>query len=129
MTAQLKMRFKVGIVLLSIFALGSVAGAALDGVYRTAGGAPPSIRDGEAYLRVLDSQLHLNSDQRSTMRVILNQTRDEYSTLCSQVRPRYNDVRDRARQRLRDLLLPEQQKEFDQIVSQESCNCPDQTPR
>lgn len=129
MTPQFKMRLKVAFVLLAIFALGSVAGAALDGVYRTAAAGPPSIRDGEAYLRVLDSELHLDSNQRSSMRVILNQTRNEYSSLCSEVRPRYNVVRDRARQRLRDLLLPEQQKQFDLIVSQESCNCPDQTVR
>jgi hypothetical protein len=106
-----------------------MAGAVLDGVYRARAAAPtPSIRDGEAYLRVLDGELHLNAKQSSDMRAILNQTRTEYSSLCGEVKPRYNAVRDKARQRIRELLDPEQQEHFDTMITQENCNCPDQKP-
>ena len=122
-------KVKVFILLLGVFALGSIAGGTLDRIL----GSParsashmPSIRDGEPYLTVLDSQLHLTGEQASEMRSILNQTRDEYKALCSAVRPRYNDVRDRARSRLRTLLSPDQQLRFDSIVNDENCNCPDQ---
>lgn len=123
------MKVKVLILLLGVFALGSIAGGTLDRVLASrakAVGRTPTIRDGESYLPVLDSELHLTGEQASAMRVILNQTRDEYKSLCSAVRPRYNDVRDRARARLRELLSPHQQLRFDAIVNEENCNCPDQ---
>jgi hypothetical protein len=123
------MKLKVLILLLAVFALGSIAGGALDRALGSRASTItriPSIRDGEAYLPVLDSQLHLTGEQASEMRTILNQTRDEYRVLCGAVRPRYNDVRDRARSRLRALLSPDQQLQFDSIVSDENCNCPDQ---
>ena len=122
-------KLKMYVLLLGVFALGSMAGGTLDRILvpavRTASRAP-SFRDGEAYLPVLDSELHLNSEQASEMRSILNQARDEYKALCGAVRPRYNDVRDRARSRLRALLSPEQQVRFDSMVNDENCNCPDQ---
>jgi hypothetical protein len=125
-------KLKVFILLLGVFSLGSIAGGTLDRILGSRAGASsaaraPSIRDGEAYLVVLDGQLHLTGDQASEMRSILNETRDEYRALCSTVRPRYNDVRDRARSRLRALLSPDQQVRFDSIVNDENCNCPDQS--
>jgi hypothetical protein len=122
-------KLKILIFLLAIFALGSIAGATLEHLMTSHAGSvnhAPSIRDGDKYLPVLDSQLHLNGEQASEMRAILNETRDEYRTLCGAVRPRYNEVRDRARTRLRALLSPDQQSRFDTIVNDENCNCPDQ---
>jgi len=124
-------KLKVFILLLGVFSLGSIAGGTLDRILGPSARAgstarPPSIRDGDAYLVVLDSQLHLTGDQASEMRSILNETRDEYRALCGAVRPRYNDVRDRARSRLRALLSYDQQVRFDSIVNDENCNCPDQ---
>jgi hypothetical protein len=129
MKPQSKLWIKMCFLFFAIFAGGSVAGALLDGVYRSRAAAfPPSIRDGEAYLRVLDGELHLSAKQSSDMRDILNQTRTEYTSLCGEVKPRYNAVRDRARQRIRELLDPNQQGQFDTMVTQENCNCPDQKP-
>jgi hypothetical protein len=122
-------KLKVLILLLAIFALGSMAGGALERVMASRTGSlgrAATIRDGDKYLPVLDSQLHLTGEQASEVRTILNQTRDEYKTLCGEVRPRYNEVRDRARSRLRALLSPDQQLRFDTIVNDENCNCPDQ---
>ena len=128
MTTKLKMWLSTCVVLLGVFALGSVAGAGLDGLYRskaTAAVTPaPSMRDGEAYLPVLDRQLRLTEEQAAGIRVVLGQTRDRYSALCAEVRPKYNVVRDEARQRLRAMLRPDQQQLFDSIISQENCNCP-----
>ena len=123
------LKLKVFVILLGVFGLGSIAGGALDrilGSHANAGSRAASIRDGEAYLPVLDRELHLTGEQASEMRSILNQTRDEYKGLCGEVRPRYNDVRDRARSRLRTLLSPDQQIRFDSMVNDENCNCPDQ---
>ena len=129
MKAQTILKLKMGFVLFAVYAGGSAAGALLDGVYRSrAAQSTPSIRDGEAYLRVLDGELHLSTKQSTDMRDILNQTRTEYSSLCSEVKPRYNAVRDKARQRIRELLTTEQQERFDTLVTQENCNCPDQKP-
>jgi len=114
------------ILAVAVFAMGSVAGAMLDGFYRArASATTPSIKDGEAYLQVLDGDLHLTDKQASDVRLILNQTRDQYSSLCAEVKPRYNALRDDSRQKIRMLLTSDQQDKFDAMVTQENCNCPD----
>ncbi|HEY6328175.1 MAG TPA: hypothetical protein VI756_02480 [Blastocatellia bacterium] len=134
MRSRWKVWLSTCFVFLAVFAIGSVAGALLDGVYRTHATfgraamtvTTPSIKDGEAYLRVLDGELHLTASQAQDLREILNETRQQYTSLCGELKPRYNSVRDLARQRIRALLTPEQQNRFDTFVTQENCNCPDQ---
>jgi hypothetical protein len=111
-----------------VFLLGSLTGAGLDGIYRArAAAARPalSLKENTEYFDTLKRELALNPEQVAAARAILDETRDEYKTVCAEVRPRYNVLRDRARTRLRGLLDIEQKKRFDVIVTQESCNCPE----
>ena len=126
------MAFKVWGTLLSIFVLGSLTGAAIDGLYRSRANADsraPSIRDGEAYFQLLNRELRLDKEQAANIQQILDETRNEYRGVCAEVRPRYEQLRDHARLRMRALLVPEQQERFDTLVTQENCNCPDQKPQ
>jgi hypothetical protein len=115
-----------------VFALGSVTGASLGGLYRLPSDAAGtksipavSIRDTDAYFETLQRELTLNDGQASEMRVILDRTRDDYKAVCADVRPRYDVVRERARGQMRALLSADQQQRFDLIVTQEDCRCPE----
>jgi hypothetical protein len=131
MNSQRKMWLKIWLVLAVVFFLGCVTGASLDGIYRLRAGSDrqaimaPSIRDTDAYFDTLKRELDLNSEQESSMRTILDRTRDEYKAVCSDVRPRYDVVRGRAREQMRSLLTSDQRQRFDLIVTQEDCKCPE----
>lgn len=115
-------------MLVAVFVLGGLTGAAIDGMYRArvAAARPAlSLKENTEYFDTLKRELTLNPEQVGAARAILDETRDEYKTVCAEVRPRYNVLRDRARNRLRALLDTEQKKRFDVIVTQESCNCPE----
>lgn len=131
MSLQSKPWLKSLAVLLLVFALGGVTGAALDGLYRLRANterqptAPP-MRDTDAYFDTLKRELVLSDEQATAMRAILDRTREDYKAVCAEVRPRYDVVRERARGQMRALLTAEQQPRFDAIVTQEDCRCPEQ---
>jgi hypothetical protein len=127
MNSESKTSLRVWGVILAIFVLGSITGAAIDGLYRSRSSAetrPLSIRDGDAYFESLKRELSLGSVQASAIHQVLAETSQEYKGVCSEVRPRYDAVRDRARSRVRALLSGDQQQRFDQMVTQENCHCP-----
>ena len=132
MNSQRKAQVKIWAAFLIVFALGGVTGASLDGIYRSRSNATPgsqaavvSIRDTDAYFETLKRELKLNDEQASSMRAILDRTRDDYKAVCADVRPRYDVVRERARSQMRAVLAAEQQQKFDTIVTQEDCRCPE----
>jgi hypothetical protein len=130
MSMQSKPWLKSLAVLLVVFALGGVTGAALDGLYRLRASAQPpvtapSMRDTDAYFDTLKRELTLSDEQASSMRAILDRTREDYKAVCADVRPRYDVVRERARGQMRALLNAEQQPRFDSIITQEDCRCPE----
>jgi hypothetical protein len=83
------------------------------------------MRDTDAYFETLKRELTLNDEQASSMRGILERTRDDYKAVCADVRPRYDVVRERARSQMRAVLAADQQPKFDTIVTQEDCRCPE----
>ena len=128
MNERNKMWLKAAGLVLTVFVLGSITGAAIDGLYRARANTDSralSIRDGEAYFGTLQRELKLNADQASGIRSILDRTRNDYKGICAETRPRYDALRGQARIQMRALLLPAQQQRFDEIVTQENCNCPD----
>jgi hypothetical protein len=128
MNERNKMWLKVSGLLVAVFVLGSLTGAAIDGIYRARASTETralSMRDGEAYFDTLQRELKLDADQAGGIRSILDRTRIEYKGICAETRPRYDALRGQARVQMRALLLPAQQQRFDEIVTQENCNCPD----
>jgi uncharacterized membrane protein len=128
MNRNRSLMLKVWATLAGVFLLGSVTGVAVSAIYRDRVNADlrsPSIREGDAYFLLLDRELKLSPEQATTIRGILDETRNNYKAICAEVRPRYDALRAAARMRMRSLLLPKQQGRFDEIVTQENCNCPD----
>lgn len=132
MNSQRKARLKIWAAFLIVFALGAVTGVSLAGIYRSRDKATASnsvaavsMRDTDAYFETLKRELTLSDEQASSMRAILDRTRDDYKSVCADVRPRYDVVRERARSQMRAVLAADQQERFDSIVTQEDCRCPE----
>jgi Spy/CpxP family protein refolding chaperone len=113
---------KIWLVLVAVFLLGSVTGAALTGLYRSrASGGREGRERGKHEQRFakIKQELSLTDQQAADVRTILDQTRNEYRALREEMRPRFEEPRMRARTKIRALLNVEQQKKFDALVAQQ----------
>ena len=121
MTLTGRTTLKIWLVLLVVFVLGSVTGAALTGLYRSRAGGGAEARDKAMHERFekMRSELSLTDQQTTSVRTILDETRTEYRALRTELRPRFEEPRMKARTRIRALLTPEQQKKFDALVAQQ----------
>jgi len=119
MTMQGGTRLKVWLVLLGVFLLGSVTGAALDSVYRLRSSASQNKErgKGEAFMNMLRSELALSDQQAAQVNSIVSETRNEFRALRAEARPRYEAIRQKERERIRAILNPEQQQKFDQMIA------------
>lgn len=122
MTLTGRTRLKIWLVLVGVFVLGCVTGAALTGLYRSRASGDRS----EARARAMHErfekmrhELNLTDQQTAAVRAILDETRNEYRALRTELRPRFEEPRQKARARIRALLTPEQQQKFDALVVQE----------
>ena len=122
MTLTGKTNLKIWLVLVAVFLLGSVTGAALTGLYRSraSGGREKGDRPRhEQRFEKMRQDLSLTDQQTADVRAILDQTRNEYRTLREELRPRFEEPRSKARTKIRALLNAEQQKKFDALVAQQ----------
>lgn len=123
MSRMLDNKIKVWLVVLGVFALGCVTGASLDGVYRSRAGTDHRESHGRRertseLVERLRSDLSLNDEQASGVRVILDDTRDEHRRLRAETRPHYDRIREGGRARIRSLLTPDQQQIFDRQLAE-----------
>lgn len=112
-------RLKVWLVLVVVFVLGSITGAALTGLYRSRSGSARPERNPHERFEKMRSELNLNDEQTKAISAILDEARNEYRALRGELRPRFEEPRQKARARIRALLSPEQQQKFDAIVAQQ----------
>jgi Spy/CpxP family protein refolding chaperone len=122
MTLTGRTTLKIWLVLLVVFVLGSVTGAALTGLYRSrasSGGAEARERAAHERFEKMRNELSLTDQQTTSVRTILDETRNEYRSLRTELRPRFEEPRMKARGRIRALLTPEQQQKFDAMVAQQ----------
>jgi Spy/CpxP family protein refolding chaperone len=121
MTLTGRTTLKIWLVLVVVFVLGSVTGAALTGlVYRSrAGGAEARERAMHERFEKMRTELSLTDQQTAAVRTILDETRNEYRAVRKELRPRFEEPRLKARSRIRALLTPEQQQKFDAMVAQQ----------
>ena len=122
MTLAGRTNLKIWLVLVAVFVLGSVTGAALTGLYRSraaGGGAEAHERAMHERFEKMRSELNLTDQQTAAVRAILDETRNEFRALRTELRPRFEEPRMKARTRIRALLTPEQQQKFDALVAQQ----------
>jgi len=112
-------RLKVWLVLVVVFVLGSITGAALTGLYRSRAGADRPEKAMHERFEKMRSELNLTDEQTKSISAILDETRNEYRSLRVELRPRFEEPRQKARTKIRALLTPEQQQKFDALVAQQ----------
>jgi len=112
-------RLKVWLVLMVVFVLGSITGAALTGLYRSRAGSGRAERNGNGRFERLRKDLSLTDEQTKAVSAILDETRNEYRALRSELRPRFEEPRQKARTKIRALLNQEQQQKFDALTAQQ----------
>lgn len=64
----------------------------------------------------LAADLGMSPEQRTTLDSILDYRNRQYDSTMALVRPRLDSLGTQARQRIRQLLTPEQQATYDQIL-------------
>lgn len=113
-------RIKIWIVFAVVFALGTVTGAALDGVYRSRAsvGRDDHKRDAGEHFDKMRRDLNLTDEQATKMRAVLEETRNEYRSLRAELRPRFDEPRLKARARIRELLDETQRQKFDAVTAE-----------
>ena len=84
MTLTGRTTLKIWLVLVAVFLLGSVTGAALTGLYRSRASGARNGRDRgkhEQRFEKMRQELNLTDQQATDVRAILDQTRNEYRAL------------------------------------------------
>ena len=122
MTLTGRATLKIWLVLVAVFVLGTITGAALTGLYRSRASAGREGRERgkhEQRFEKMRQDLNLTDQQAADVRTILDQTRNDYRALREELRPRFEEPRLRARTKIRALLNGEQQKKFDALVAQQ----------
>jgi Spy/CpxP family protein refolding chaperone len=119
MTVQGHTRLKVWLVLVVVFVLGSITGAALTGLYRSRASADRPEKAMHDRFDKMRRELNLTDEQTKSVSAILDETRNEYRSLRAELRPRFEEPRQKARAKIRALLTPEQQQKFDAMVAQQ----------
>lgn len=114
-------KLKIWLVLIAVFVLGSVTGAALTGLYSSRARGNRSDRERSKHERFekMRQELNLTEQQATSVRSILDETRNEYRALRQELRPRFEEPRLKARAKIRALLDAEQQQKFDAMVAQQ----------
>lgn len=115
MDKESKNKWQLRGALVVIFLLGFVAGAlALNlyrGWHRTRGG-------NEDRLEQLSTRLQLNPDQKTKVKQIFADTREQLRALRKESEPRVAQIRQQADQRLQQELTPDQWQRFQQMRSE-----------
>jgi len=122
MTLTGRTTLKIWLVLVAVFVLGTITGAALTGLYRSRASGGREARERgkhEQRFEKMRQELSLTDQQANDVRTILDQTRNEYRTLREELRPRFEEPRLRARTKIRALLNADQQKKFDALTAKQ----------
>ena len=111
MNATTKNRWQVRIAAAVIFVLGFTAGILALNVYRgMARNNGPRDR-----MEQLSERLQLNAEQKTKVKQILGDTRDQLRSLRQESEPKVNEIRRQADERMQQVLNEEQWKQFQTV--------------
>src|SRR5437899_6621265 len=104
-------KLKIWLVLLIVFVLGGVTGAALGGLYRSRASSERPEKAMHDRFEKMRRELSLTDEQTKAVSNILDETRNEYRALHTELKPRFEEPRQKARAKIRALLSAEQRSE------------------
>lgn len=120
MKLRSSLKTKIWAAVIGVFILGCATGAALSSLYylKASSNARQMKNKKESFLDELRRDLSLTDEQAAQIRLILDQTNEQFRQLRAEVRPRYEAIRQSARARIRAVLNPEQRAIFDAKIAQ-----------
>jgi len=118
MTSQAKVKLQVWLLIVVVFVLGGVTGGSLDRLYQSKNSSPGDRRGPHRMMERLKSDLKLNDEQVAKIRMILDESRKDFTQSRFIDCPGVKESRARTRSRIRETLTPEQQKRYDEINTQ-----------
>ena len=74
---------------------------------------------GERFIDHLESELKLSAEQRENLEQTLATNREKANAFWTETRDSYTELRKEFRQDIRDLLNPDQQKRYDELLAAE----------
>ena len=113
---MMKSKTSASLLLVLTFLLGGVAGAVSYSLYQnhvvtnSRGNNPRDI------VNVLAQNLSLDAKQKTTLKGIIDQSRDRYRVLSTQFRPQYEAIRNETRQQIRQILHEDQRARFEDFL-------------
>ena len=115
MNINSKSKWQVRLAALLIFVIGFAGGALAINAYQKWSRSPDS-RGGDraARFEAMLDRLQLSNDQKTQVKQILDETRQQLAALRKESEPRFNTIRQQADERLQKVLSPEQWKQFQQ---------------
>jgi Spy/CpxP family protein refolding chaperone len=124
MDSSKQIKYQVWLLIIAVFALGTVAGGALDRLYLSRSGAlnPPrhaGERGRGRGLEQLKTDLNLTDEQSQAIKKIFDESRkrDDFRQVMSQC-PGMKEMREKHNTEIRALLNPDQQKRFTEIIAE-----------
>ncbi|MGD2215692.1 MAG: hypothetical protein PVJ64_03005 [Gemmatimonadales bacterium] len=121
-----KSRFWALALLVAVFLVGGAAGAAVDRllvgdreVSSSQRGRSTDRDRRRSYVDWLAAKLELTEEQKTEVRVILEQHREQVSDLWREMRPRYEELQQRARAEIRGTLSEEQAAAYDALLEKQ----------
>jgi Spy/CpxP family protein refolding chaperone len=116
----MKSKTSAALLLVAIFLLGGVAGGISHSLYQShfVSAQPPRPRVPVSHDIVEDMAQHLKLDakQKDLLKVIILGSREHYDTLSKQFRPQYEKIRSETNDAIREILRPDQQKQFQETL-------------
>jgi Spy/CpxP family protein refolding chaperone len=113
----MRSKTSAALVLIAIFLLGSVAGGVSHYVYqthfRTARPQRQRLMNRHEIVEEMAQELMLDAGQKEKLRVIFQQSREQYNTLSLQFRPQYEKIRSDTDEAIRAILRPDQKQKFE----------------
>ena len=124
MESSKQIKYQVWLLIVAVFAFGTVAGGALDRLYLSRSGAlnPPRNAGERGRGRGLDqlkTDLNLTDEQSQAIKKTFDESRkrEDFRQVMSQC-PGMKEMREKHNSEIRALLNPDQQKRFDEILAE-----------
>jgi Spy/CpxP family protein refolding chaperone len=113
-------RTRAAFLLVGVFLLGGVAGAALHHIYlnhiASVQQARPRVPNSHDITEEMAQSLKLDAQQTEQLRVIIQQSREHYGALSKQFRPQYEIIREDTNAAIRKILHPDQLQQFEDTL-------------
>jgi Spy/CpxP family protein refolding chaperone len=127
----MKSKTSAALLLVAIFVLGGVAGGVSHYLYENhfVSNPPPRPRVPNSHDIVEEMAQHLKLDaqQKEQLKAIVQQSRDHYRVLSRQFQPQYEKIRGETNEAIREILRPDQRKQYEATLEKMDARHRDRT--